>query len=196
MAPNSLSPAFVRINYSSIYGPHSMTVPSVPIIDGGLDSDSGGYQFDLRGGAIPVAIDGAIRDFVTLMANFHATTTDFIDYVAYTQADPTSVAVPIWSRALGIDGAADDALWAKAVQNTWTFRADDFTLFKLVGLDVMAQTFNRVTDRLASASLDDLVEYVTDDVTWLASRGGGRPVTFLQQATTLNEKLRRAYGMT
>jgi len=43
---------------------------------------------------------------------------------------------------------------------------------------------------------EDIRDYVTADATWIASRGGGRPNTFLQVSITLNEKLRRAYNMT
>jgi len=38
--------------------------------------------------------------------------------------------------------------------------------------------------------------FVTGANSWLLSRGGARPATFLQLSSTLNEKLRRTYGMT
>lgn len=195
MAENSLSPAFVKIDYSSAAGAHVMTLPSVPVIAGAYAPT--GYAFQLRGLAVPVAVDTAVIAFVNKLKPFFPTTVNFIDAVVYSQPTPTDIPTPVASFAINIPGTAAAPGWWKAVQQTYTIRADDFTLFKLVLLDVGSfGTFDKMTVIPPATDERSLVDYVTADVTWLASRGGGRPATFLQRSATLNEKLRRAYNMT
>lgn len=190
---NSLSPAFVRINYVSAFGPHVMTIPSVAVDQTGVDVDSGNWFFQLRGAEIPVGVDGAIKDYVNLLKVEFPSTTLFVDYVVYQQPTPEDVATPVWSAALNIAGTGTGGFWNKATQETWTFRAEDFTLFKIVLLDAITNTFNKET--AITGARDAIRDYVIAPESWLSSRGGGRPATFLQLATTLNEKLRRAYQM-
>ncbi len=194
MSHNSLSPAFVKINYSTPYGVHVMTVPSVPIQDPSVGETD--YRFTLRGAALPVPVQGAVEDYCDQLAKFMGTDCTFNDYIAYRQPDPDDVPTPVESGLLNISGVLGTPGWDKAVQETFTFRADDFTLFKIVLLDAASgNNFNKVTAVGSGTDLEELIDYVTADVTWLASRGGGRPDVFLQLALTLNEKLRRAYNM-
>lgn len=195
MTANSLSPAFVRINYVSAYAPHVMTLPSVPINPDIAQAPSG-YEFVLRGAALPVEVDDAVHDFVNVITAYFDVTTTFVDYTLYSQPTPEDVPVPVWSGSLGIAGIAfEPTIWSKATEMTWTFRADDFTLFKLVFLDARVNSFDKQVVLTGGSSADGIRDYVTADVTWLASRGGGRPANFLQLSKTLNEKLRRSYKM-
>lgn len=191
---NSLSPAFVRINYASQFGLHTMTLPTVPMLPG--PEGGAGNQFQLRGAALPTDVTGAIVDFITVIKQFWPTTTTFIDFVAFVQPDPEGIATPVQSVALNIAGTKSNPGWHKATQCTFTWRTDEFGLFKLVFLDCSNfDTFDKQTSSSAYAALAALNAYVTADTTFLAGRDGGRPITFLQQSNTLNEKLRRSYGM-
>jgi len=191
---NSLSPAFVRIDYSSAYGVHSMTLPSVPIepttIGGSI------YQFVLRGAALPAQVEGAVNDFVDVVKLFFPSTVNFKSYTLYSQPEPEDTPQPVEANILNIAGAGTGTSWSKAVQNTITYRTDEFGIFKLVLLDCFSYNIFDKTDVLVpDDGLDLLTDYVTADVTWLAGRDGGRPNVFLQSAVTLNEKLRRSYRM-
>jgi hypothetical protein len=192
---NSPAPAFVRINYVTAYAPHSMEVPSVPIIVDALMTS--GWGFDLRGGAATVDVVDAVTALVNKLKVFHKSTTIFTDFIAYVQDDPDLPATPVLSRALGIAGTTALTGWAKAVEATWTFRTDTFGLSKIVLLDIPDEaSYDKETDLSGSVIKDALADYWTADVTWVAGRDGGRPATFLQISKTLNEKLRRAYRMT
>lgn len=192
---SSLSPAFVRVNYTSVYGAHVMTLPSVPIVTG-INAPSF-HDFDLRGAEISVECDDAVKDFINVIkADFIASTT-FVDYTLFTQADAEATPVPVWSAALGIVGTHADDSWSKAVQRTFTWRTDAFGLFKLVFLDcISANNFSKNTSLPDGSTRKAISDYVTADETWLAGRDGGRPATFLQESVTLNEKLRRSYNLT
>ena len=191
---NSLFPASVRINYTSAFGAHSMTLPTVPILDG--PGGGAGNQFQLRGAALPVEIAGAVNDFVQTIKQLAGTDITFIDWTAFKYATPTSRGLPIESGSLNILGIAGITTWRKAVQQTWTWRTDEFGLFKLVFLDFASgNSFDKVVSPAGDARYVAINAYVTAPVTFLAGRDGGRPSTFLQVATTLNEKLRRSYRM-
>lgn len=191
---NSLSPAFVKIEYTSAYGSHVMTVPSVPFNPALLEGASG--TFVLRGLASPANADTAIKDYVNLLKVFYPASTTFTGYTIYAQATPEATPTPVQAGALGIAGTNIGAFWSKAVQITFTFRADDFGLFKIVLLDPLSfsDNYDRVT--ALGGALLTLSDYVTADVTWIASRSGGRPDVFLQASSTLNEALRKRYNMT
>lgn len=196
MTVNSLSPAFVKINYTSPFGNHVQTIPSVPLITGVVAVPTN-VEFQLRGLEIPVEVSDAVIDFVTLQAAMFPPTVNFVDCTVYSQPTPTDVPTPVASFALGIAGSnSADNFGLKATQGTMTMRADDFTLFKLVWLDYVVETWEKISSPAAYTGLSDIVDYVKADASWLASRGGGKPQTFLQLTSTLNEKLRREYNMT
>lgn len=191
---NSLAPAFVKVDYASAYGSHVMTIPSVPI---DLSFSGGGsVGFDLRGGALSVNADTAIKDYIAIVKKFFPSSTTFTGYTIYAQSTPEAAPTPVQAGSIGVVGTNAGAFWSKAVQLTWTFRADDFGLFKIVLLDALSfgNNYDRVT-ALGGTTLE-LSDYVTADTTWLASRSGGRPDVFMQISSTLNEALRKRYNMT
>lgn len=195
MTANSLSPAFLRINYSSVYGPHVMTVPTVPLVSGVYAPS--GWAFDLRGAEISVEVSEAVADFVAVIRPFWTNQVNLIDYTVFNQPEIDDLPTPVYSALIGLAGSGGGGLgWDKAVERTFTYRGDDFTLSKLVFLDAIADTFNRVVTWADASKGDVLRDYVTADATFLATRGGGRPNIQMQETTTLNEKLRRSYKMT
>lgn len=190
---NSLSPAFVKIEYTSVYAPHVMTVPAVPLIFPGEGLEP---IFDLRGAEIDVLVSPAINNFVDVVKHMFLPTTKFNGFTVYSQPGVGDVPVPVWSESLSQVGDSGSPAPAKAFQQTWTFRATDFTLYKLVLLDApTAMGLDRVTDLSPAPAYAAVRNYVVAAATWIASRGGGRPNTFLQLSSTENEKLRRSYKM-
>lgn len=194
MAPNSLYPAFIRIDSTSAYGPHSMTIPSVPVepttVGGSI------YQFILRGAALPATVSGAVEDFVDVLKVLFPSSYTFTSWTLFTLADPEATPLPVQAGNLNVAGTHAGATWDKAVQYTITWRTDTFGIFKLVLLDAESgNVFDKITNLTGETELEGINDYVTADVTWIAGRDGGRPNTFLQVAKTLNEKLRRSYRM-
>lgn len=194
MAINSLYPAFVRINYTSAYGVHTMTVPSVPAV---VDiTKPTGWAFNLRGAAAPVDVELAVNDFVNLLRPFYKAAVKFTDFTVFTMDTPTSPPLPRFSATLSQTGSSVAPGWDKATQLTMTWRTDEFGMFKLVMLDYnTGNDFSKLVDLSLAPNLEALSDYVTANVSWLAGRDGGRPNTFLQAASTLNEKLRRSYKL-
>jgi hypothetical protein len=194
MAPNSIAPAFVKINYASEFAPHSMEIPCVPVIaavGGGAP-----YTFDLRGLEIDVPVSTGVMDFINLVKIFFHSTVKFIDWTLYTLADPDAPALPVQTGSINVAGTNASDTWYKAVQRTHTWRTDAFGVYKLVLLDaISSNNFDKQTELVVDSALANLSNYVTADATWFAGRDGGRPDVFLQVSITLNEKLRRSYRM-
>lgn len=195
MAENSLSPAFVRINYASGYGLHTMTVPSVPYILPDVGHVSG--QFDLRGAELSTSAGDAVQDYVDLLKPFFHTSTTFIDYIIFTQEDEDAAPVPRFSDTIAEAGTNSSTSWRKAVQATATWRTEDFGLFKVVLLDVVSgNQFDPYSSAAAAGTpMVNLDAYVRADESWLSGRDGAQPGVFLGMTWTLNEKLRKAYRM-
>lgn len=192
---NSLSPAFVKINYVSAYAPHVMTIPAVAIQSDGVMPS--GYEFVLRGAEVPVDVTSAVTDFVNVLKGLFLNTTTFVDFVAFQQPTPEDVPVPVVSEGLAIAGTSSVAGWAKATEATMSWRSTDFGIFKLVALDIPnGNLWDKYTSPGPSGIIHDLDAYITAPESWISARKGGRPNTFLQFSITLNEKLRRAYRMT
>jgi hypothetical protein len=192
---NSLSPNFVQIHYQSPFAPHVMTIPTVPLTTEPPYATVPSFQ--LRGLELPVDVNTAILALIAVLKTQWLPTTRFVNYTLFSQPGVGDVPVPVWSAPIGVNGTNAGAGVNKATQRTWTWRADDFTLFRQVHLDVpMTGEFDKITDLSGDATAVAINDYVTALATWIASRGGGRPNTFLSITETLNEKLRRSYRMT
>lgn len=195
MGNNTLYPAFVRVNYTTPYGVHSMSIPSVGAVpDAGALS---GWLFDLRGAAISIDVDVSVNDFIDLLPSWFKTGVKFTDYTLFTVNAPGDPGLPRLSRPLTQVGTNTASGWDKATQLTFTWRTEDFGLFKLVLLDYNSGgDFSKTVDPTLYPNLNALNNYVTSTNSWLSGRDGARPTTFLQGSSTLNEKLRRSYKLT
>lgn len=193
MTEYSLDPAFVQINYTSLYSPHKMILPT-RAWDGDLGTNNkGGY----------VAWDDEVQDaftmiteFVDLLRALHPTTTTFEDAIIYTKASPTAENHPETAIALGVAGTGVTAAVPAAMQ-TWSFRTTGFNLFKLVQLDlVVATNFLPTTPAGTSDLQDDLIADLTDTSNAWAGRDNTRIGSLIRITAKLSDVLRKAYRLT
>lgn len=191
MSHYSLFPASLRINYQSEFGIHSMTIPTAKFA-----FDSGVYKFLKEDLTFIGQVDTLVTAYVNAIKSWFYTGVTFIDFQAFTYDTPTSAALPLFSANLGIAGTAvaGTNVQRKATQATWTWRTNESGIFKLVFLDTSLGSFEKITNA-ANASVAPIHAIVAGANTWMRGRDGGLPVTFLQVAFTLNEKLRKAYRM-
>lgn len=191
MSHNSLYPSFVRINYTTAYAPHSQTVPTTTV-----SNDAGDWQFHPEDGGTVIGVDDAVIAWIGTMRQYYPASTVFTDATLFTMATPTATPVPVFSFPIallgtGVPGTGDDV---KATQGTFTFRTDQGGIFKLVFLDMIVSSWEKITSP-TNALVSALVTHVLTTQHWMAGRDGGDPRVFLQRATTLNERLRRSYRM-
>lgn len=190
MAPNSLSPAFVVLNYHSDYGAHKQTLPTKTYNPGSPGT------FDTWSGSTIDASD-MVNDFVDLIAPFFPATVNFDYFEIFTKATPTSDSVLRHSEVLSQVGTNATPGWSKATEAVWTFKTTLNGLYKITMLDVgNNNSWDKATfSDLAGDSLA-FVQYLVNDTThgW-SGRDDGDPATFLQISYGLNKALRRKYNM-
>lgn len=195
--PNSLFPAAVKIEYDTPYAPHTMILP-VNTVNVAVPPVLATTTVDTWAGAT-VPLGTMVTDLINALKVFYTAATSFrlatLLKINNPPADQTPI--PLFSWTLGIPGTSVSTTWAKAVQQTLTFRTSEQGTSKLVMLDALSfNEFERLVDLTAVPSLQAIVDEWTDPTNGWAGRDSSQPVIFLQATRTLNEALRRAYRMT
>jgi hypothetical protein len=194
IAPNSLSPAYIVIDYHSANGRHKMTIPTRAWSPTSITGDLGSYQC---WNETPVDAEDMITALLGKVKAVFLPTAGFDVVTIYTKDTAEAPSIPRVAKALAIVGTSVSAEWAKAVQHNWMFRDAEYAQSKLTFLDApIGSGWDPVTDLSGIAVLQDIVDqFVAPENAW-SSRNDLRPSTFIKITYTLNEKLRREYGMT
>lgn len=190
---NNLYPSYVQINYHSVYGNHTMTLPTLRWNAGDLGTPG---TFDTHD-AVGVAADVMVENLVDLMLPFFPDTTIFDTYEVFDAPTLTVPLVfnPVYGASLGLEGTnATPTGVDKAVQYTLGLRTTLFGRSQIVFLDIpVGNTWGNVTTpNVIAAAL--LAEFTATDKGW-AGRDGGRPFYFTNISISMNKRLRRKYGM-
>lgn len=192
MAQNSLFPAFVKVDYHTLYGVHSMVLPTLEWVP---DSALVAGKFNSWDASAANA-DDMIQALVALFAPFFLATTTFDLYTIYTLASAGAKPLPVASAPLDIDGSSVSTSWSKAVQKTLTYRTTEFGVLKHVFLDCPSgNNFDRVNAFGAAADVLAILDELSNEGNAWSARDNGRPTSIMQQSTTLNEALRKQYRM-
>lgn len=190
--PNSLFPAFVKIEYQSANAPHVMILPTKEWSD---PLEDGVGQFDTHTGG-SINADDMVQAMVDELAKFFTADLSFTSYTIYTMATETADPTPRVTGQLTQVGVTVSTTWQKATQVTITARTTSFGLAKITLLDAISEdNWDRITVLPGSGNIFDLWGVWSDPGNGWAGRDNGRPTAFLQVSKTLNEKLRRQYHM-
>lgn len=193
MTANSLYPSYVQIGYHSAFGAHGMTIPTLQWLPTPNVGGSGAFETWAAG---TIDAHDMINDLVELFAPFFKPDTTFDSYTIFTLDDPEASPQGRAAATLGIDGTSVQTAWSKAVQTTFSFKTDLFGQMKLVFLDAPSGgLFDKIDQFSTSPEAVAIFAYLNDDTNGFAGRDGGRIDVLSQIAYTLNEKLRREYGM-
>lgn len=194
MAENSLYPSFGVISYVSADGAHKATVPTREWNIGLGTNGFGGYM-----GWDTTTVNDAQdmwADFIDDVAQFALPTTEFVDVTIYTMATPTSPRIPVTLIPIGTVGGSAATTQAKAAQSTWNFRTTAFGIFKFVLLDApVGSGFEKTLPASFGAPDLAVIGHLTDLTKAFSGRDGNPPANCHSKTYTLNEKLRREYGM-
>jgi len=190
---NNLYPSWVRINYHSAFGTHTMTLPTLRWNAGTLGNPGTFDTHDAAG----IAADVMVEAFVDLLAPKVPSTTVFDNYEIFNAPvlSVPLVADPVYGAALAVAGSlASPTGAAKAVQYTIGMRTVLFGRSQIVLLDVPSgNTWGNVTT--PDGATQDIIDEFTADTNGWAGRDGGRPFYFTNISISMNKRLRRKYGM-
>lgn len=192
MAPNSLSPASVKIDYHTAYAAHSMVIPTLEWIPTPVSGALGSYQ---TWSGLTIDGQSMVQALVDLLKVFMLPTTTFDQVTAYTQATPTSPNIPRASVALGTAGISTSTAQSQAVSYSFMFKTLGNHDSKLVLLDApigsgwfapqLPAAFTTVVNNLAA-------DFTDIDRAW-SGRDDTRPATLRKITFDLNDKLQKEY---
>jgi hypothetical protein len=194
MTEYSLFPSFVRIFYHSVFGRHTMTLPTrqwnVAIGTGG----QGGYE---AWDTTPRDALAMITDWVGELAGVTPDSVVYDEFVIYNMLAEDAPANVVGGGSLAVSGTDATPGWIAGTQATFTFYDTAFLPAKVVVLDAASNNlFNKVPYAAASAAQVAVFDsYALATNAW-SSRAGNRPATPRNLLYTLNRKLRKQYGLT
>jgi hypothetical protein len=194
MAPNSLDPAFGIIEYTSAWGTHKQTVCTTDWNAGIGTNGYGGYVGN--DGSTPNDALDMWTDLCNALAAFALASLEFNLVTIYTQASPTALPLPRRIVPLGIVGTNTATTQAKAVQQTWNMRSTIFGRGKIVLLDCpVGSNFDKILAGSFGGPDAALVGELTDLTKAWLFRDSSPPAAAISKTVTLNDKLRKEYGM-
>ena len=186
---NALGPYYVRVNYHSVFAPHTMTIPTRT-----WNPDGGFGTFEAWDSSAPAA-DAMIEALIDLFQPLYNTDTVFDNWVIYKQLLPTDDPQPVMSGSiLTWVGSNSGASWAKAVESILTARTAGFGIAKLDFLDVCSEDNYDPVTTLVGAYAAVFAEWSDPTNAW-SSRDNTKPATALKLTTNLHQKLRKQYHM-
>lgn len=192
MAANSLYPSFVRIFYHSQFGSHVMTLPTLQYSSAAIGTLGEFATWDAGSTDADEMINALVDDIAGLYVEDETT---FDNYEIFNMATPTSDPTWQYGGTLGVTGTLASAVgWREAVQCTYTFRTSLGGIARLVLLDRPTENvFARLTTLSAPEAL--IATELGSTARGWAGRDGGQFAVFKNQTITLNERLRREYGL-
>ncbi|HSS99946.1 MAG TPA: hypothetical protein VLK33_23085 [Terriglobales bacterium] len=191
MAPNSLSPASVVIDYHSAYAPHKMTIPTKEWFPTSITGDLGSYQ---AWNGTPIDAEDMIMALIEKLKVFMKTNAAFDNITIYTMATAASPNIPRISKGISVAGTASTGNEA-AVSGTWNFKTIDNGDAKITLLDtpVPATWFNRILPSgFSGGQVDVAVEMGISSNAW-SGRDDSQIQTCRSITYDLNDKLQKMY---
>jgi len=194
MAPNSLSPASVKINYHTAYGAHSMTIPTLEWFPTSITGTLGSYAGHTGS---PVDAEVMINALVDCLKVFMKSSTQFDLATVYTQATPTSDNIPRAAAALTQVGTSAATTEEQAVSYTFNFKTALNGDAKLVLLDapIGSNWFRKQLPADFSASVLALETAFCLSASAWSGRDDSQPSVLRSVTFDLNDKLQKQYKM-
>jgi len=193
MAPNSLSPASIVLDYHTAYAAHKMTIPTLQWLPTNITGNLGSYQaWDLS----TIDAEVMVNALVDTLAALVPSTTIFDLATAYTMATPTSDNIPVRSVAIGTPGTLTGGTFPQAVSCTMNFKTLANGDAKIVLLDIPlgAGGFVALHPPFATAFTDVEGELVSISNAW-SGRDDTRIATLRKITFDLNDRLQKQYRM-
>jgi len=191
MTPNSLSPSYAVVDYVSAFGSHKMTIPTLQWELGG---DFG--QYIAHDDITVVDAETMWTDFCDQFKNYLKPTATINSVTLYNKPTESSPSIPVAIIPIAEAGLSIATTPSKACQTTFNFRTTLFGMYKLVMLDTpVATDFAKTLPVDWGANDLAILGALSDLEKAFAGRDGAPVQSAISKTYTLNEKLRKAYGM-
>lgn len=187
MPINSLYPSFIKVFYSSNGHNHTMVIPCKYTV-----SASPPHMLLKKGGGSQDWESCLATDFIPLLAAVMNNASSFVSAELWKMASPTADPVFVAAKALAIAGASATAIVPYS-QVSYTFRADDGGLFRLLLLEGIQAANLRDDPPYAAAPNLAISDYAIDDESFICARSGGYLVSPIRLLTKTNDKVREKF---
>lgn len=194
MTEYSLDPAFIRLDYVSVWGPHVHLIPTKEWLPTSLTGAMGSYVNWL---GTPIDGEEMIDNLVAVFAGLHKDNTNYTLATVYTKDGVDAPAIPVATKALAVAGTSILTTHAKAIQATMNMRTAGVQPVKLVFLDVphSAGDFDKETPFTFSVIEEAIFsEFMSSSNAW-AGRDNTIPAAAISVTWNINQSLRKRYGM-
>lgn len=179
------------VDYTSLWGAHKATIPT---LQWSLGFTYG--QYIAHDDVTVVDAEAMWSDLIDLLKVFALATLTFNSVTLYNKAGVGDPAIPVAVIPLAVVGTSAATTQAKAAQSTWNFRTTLFHPFKLVLLDTpVGSGFEKTLPASFGAPDLAIVGALSDLTKAWAGRDGAPVANAISKTYTMNEKLRKAYGM-
>lgn len=192
MAPNSLSPASVVLDYHSFLSPHKMTMLTKDWLPTNITGLLGSYvAWDLS----TVDAETMIRDMCTRLAKFLPPTSSFDAATVYTMANATSPNIPQRRISLAIPGINASTNHSEAISMTWNFKTSANGNAKVVLLDVpiLDSWFSKRLPASWTPEMGAIFDAMNGNGNAWAGRDNTRVNGIRSITVDLNDRLQKAY---
>jgi len=193
MAIHSLYPSYVVMKYHSTFGQHTMTLPTRRWIPTPVSGANGSY---LDWNETPTDGEVMITALATVLQEIASAAVNFDTFLIYDVPNVGDSPQPVSGGVIDLPGTVAVPGWFKAVQTTFTFFDTAFNTAKLVLLDgaSLSDFDKHLAGDFSGGETDVIAQFISEDNAW-SSRAGFRPSVIRSVTQTLNDELRKQYGM-
>lgn len=192
MPTDKLYPAFVKIDYTTPYAPHTMVRPTLNWSGSGL-GDPGTFITHAEG---TIAGDEMVEQFIDLMMELYYTTSTTVAYTIYRVPEVDADPEPVFGKSYAVPGTitVDPTDKYKAWVATMQFRTTAFGIAKINLIEAQRAGFEGKQTGALTGDFAAFAANFTASTNGWAGRDNGRPLVYLNTIYNLNERLFRQYG--
>lgn len=191
MPTDKLFPAYVKIDYTTVYAPHTMIRPTLAWNGAGIGVPG---TFDTHAGG-SIAGDTMVEGFIDLMMDLYYTNATSVAYTIYRIPNIGDDPQPVFAKnyatpgTIVIDPTDDYQAWVATMQ----WRSTSFGLARMNLIECQRAGFQgKQTGALTGAFAALAAEFQDTTKGW-AARDNGRPAAYLSTTYKPNDRLIRQY---
>jgi len=194
MTEYGLQPSYVKLDYSTPFGNHSHTIPTLQWLPTSIMGNMGSY---VAWDTVPIDAEAMIDSLVALLKPEIGSDSSYDLASIYNFDVGSGKFRPEAFKALAVAGTGSTASPRKAVSQTINMRTVGGSTFKIVHLDhsLGASEFDKIPPLgFGGAALAIVTEVTLTSNAW-SGRDNTRPNGIISATFDLNDALRRQYRM-
>ena len=194
MTEYGLQPSFVQLQYSTPFGTHSQTLPTVQWLPSSITGNMGSY---VAWNSVPVDAEAMIDAMVAVLKAEIKADCSYDLATIFNYDSGINKFLPVAVKALAVAGTATGGSPRKACSQTINMRSLGGQPVKIVILDhpMNGGEFDKVSFLDFDAAALAIVAEYSDDANGWSARDNTRPAAAISATFDLNDALRRQYRM-